>query len=160
MVAAMELITRIRVPAERRDRLLKLVSGIAAAFHRASFDWAESVIENCIGALRSLAFGLPDHEAETPTGLALVLSDRISVYDLRDLLLSWWPPRLANSRLFAERALSVLAAPELADYFNMRDYHVQAALLSCPYGTGLQPVVSFTAAAGLPPPHHPTPPPP
>jgi hypothetical protein len=157
MVAAMELITRIRVPAERRDRLLKLVSGIAAAFHRASFDGAESVIENCIGALRSLAFGLPDHEAEAPTGLALVLSDRISVYDLRDLLLSWWPPRLANSRLFAERALSVLAAPELADYFNMRDYRVQAALLACPYGTGLQPVVSFTAVADLHLPDHPWP---
>jgi len=157
MVPAMELITRLSVPPERRDSLLKLVSGIAAAFHRASFDGAESVIENCIGALRSLAFGLPDHEAETPAGLALVLSDRISVYDLRDLLLSWWPPRLANSRLFAERALSVLAAPELADYFNMRDYRVQAALLACPYGTGLQPAASFTAVGALHLPDHPWP---
>ena len=61
------------------------------------------------------------------------------------------PPRLANSRLFAERALSVLAAPELADYFNMRDYRVQAALLACPYGTGLQPG-SQLHGGGPPPP--------
>ena len=68
------------------------------------------------------------------------MSDRLSPYDLRDLLLSWWPPRLANSGLFAQRALSVLAAPEFADHFSERDYRVQAALLACPYGTSLQPL--------------------
>ena len=40
VVPAMELITRLSVPPERRDSLLKLVSGIAAAFHRASVDGA------------------------------------------------------------------------------------------------------------------------
>ena len=85
------------------------------------------------------------------------MADRLSAYGLRDLLLSWWPPRLANSGLFAQRALSVLAAPEFADPFNERDYRVQAALLACPYGTGRQPLDRFLAVTDLHLPDHPWP---
>jgi site-specific recombinase XerC len=77
------------------------------------------------------------------------MSDRLSRYDLRDLLLSWWPPRLANSGLFAQRALSALANPESADYFNQRDYRVQTALLACPGGISLQPLSSFMTVTDL-----------
>jgi hypothetical protein len=88
-------------------------------------------------------------------GELLPLENRIRV--VRDLLLSWWPPRLANSGLFAQRALTVLADPELADYFNQRDYRVQAALLACPYGTSLQPLASFLTVTDLHLPDHPWP---
>jgi hypothetical protein len=37
----------------------------------------------------------------------------------------------------------------VADPFNTRDYRVQTVLLDCPYGTGLQPLASFTAVADL-----------
>jgi hypothetical protein len=148
-VSALQLIDRLDIPPERRPELLELVSGLSHAAHRAVLNNPEQTIASCVNALRSLASGLPDREAEEPAGLALVISDRLSSYDLRDLLLSWWPPRLANSGLFAVRALSVLAAPEFADYFNERDYRVQAALLACPYGTSLQPLDSFVPAADL-----------
>lgn len=133
------------------------MSALSHAAYRAALNNAEQTIASCVNALRSLAFGLPDREAEEPAGLALAISERLSPYDLRDLLLSWWPPRLANSGLFAVRALSVLAHPEFADYFNMRDYRVQAALLACPYGTSLQPLDSFVPAADLHLPDHPWP---
>ena len=148
-VPALQLIDRLEIPSERRPELLELVSGLSHAAHRVVLNNPERTIASCVNALRSLAFGLPDREAEEPAGLALVISDRLSCYDLRDLLLSWWPPRLANSGMFAVRALSVLAAPEFADYFNERDYRVQAALLACPYGTSLQPLDSFVLAADL-----------
>jgi len=64
---------------------------------------------------------------------------------------------LANSGLFAQRALSVLADPGSADYFNQRDYRVQAALLACPYGTSLQPLTSFLTVTDLHLPDHPWP---
>jgi hypothetical protein len=156
-VSALQLIDRLDIPPERRPELLELVSGLSHAAHRAVLNNPEQTIVSCVNALCSLAFGLPDREAEEPAGLALVISDRLSSYDLRDLLLSWWPPRMANSGLFAVRALSVLAAPEFADYFNERDYRVQAALLACPYGTSLQPLDSFVPAADLHLPDHPWP---
>lgn len=156
-VSALQLIDHLDIPSERRPELLELVSGLSRAAYRAALNNPEQTIASCVNALRSLAFGLPDREAEEPAGLALVISDRLSSYDLRDLLLSWWPPRLANSGLFAVRALSVLADPEFADYFNMRDYRVQAALLACPYGTTLQPLDRFVPAADLHLPDHPWP---
>ena len=39
--------------------------------------------------------------------------------------------------------------PEFADSFNERDYRVQAALLGCPYGIGLQPLERFLAVTDL-----------
>jgi hypothetical protein len=148
-VSTLQLIDRLEIPPERRPELLELVSGLSRAAHRAVLNNPEQTIASCVNALRSLASDLPDHDAEEPVALALVISDRLSSHDLRDLLLSWWPPRLANSGLFAVRALSVLAAPEFADYFNERDYRVQAALLACPYGTSLQPLDSFMPTTDL-----------
>ncbi len=156
-VPALRLIPRLDIPPGRRQALLLLVSRVSSVLHRASLNDPERTIGSCVDALRSLAFGLPDHEAEEPAGLALVMSDRLSRYDLRDLLLSWWPPRLANSGLFAQRALSVLANPEFADYFNERDYRVQGALLTCPYGISLQPLSSFLTVTDLHLPDHPWP---
>ena len=156
-VSALQLLDRLDIPRERRPELLDLVSGLSRAAYSAALNNPEQTIGSCVNALRSLAFGLPGREAEEPAGLALVISDRLSSYDLRDLLLSWWPPRLANSGLFAARALSVLADAEFADYFNMRDYRVQAALLACPYGTSLQPLDSFAPSADLHLPDHPWP---
>ena len=115
----------------------------------ASLNDPGSAIEACTGALLSLAYGLPDQEAEVPALLALRVADKLSAYGLRDLLLSWWPPRVANSGLFAQRALSVLAAPEFADPFSERDYRVQVALLGCPYGTGRQPLDRFLTVTDL-----------
>ena len=54
---------------------------------------------------------------------------------------------MANSTWFAGRALSVLSAPEFTGAFSNRDYWVQAALLRCPYGIGLQPLDRFLAVA-------------
>lgn len=156
-VSALELIDRLDIPPERRPELLELVSGLSNGAYRAVHKNPERTIGSCVNALRSLAFGLTDREAEEPAGLALVISDRLSNYDLRDLLLSWWPPRLANSGLFAVRALAVLADPEFADYFNERDYGVQAALLACPYGISIQPLDGFLPAANLHLPDHPWP---
>jgi hypothetical protein len=153
----LQLIGRLDIPPERRPELLELVSALSHVAYRAALNNPEQTIGSCVNALRYLAFGLPDLEAEEPVGLALVTSDRLSCYDLRDLLLSWWPPRMANSGLFAVRALSVLADPEFADYFSMRDYRVQAALLARPYGTSLQPLDSFLPAADLHLPDHPWP---
>ena len=56
-------------------------------------------------------------------------------------------PRVANSTWFAGRAMSVLSAPEFTGAFSNRDYRVQAALLRCPYGIGLQPLDRFLAVA-------------
>lgn len=156
-ISALQLIACLRIPAERRPDLLELVSGLSRTAYRAVLRNPEQTIEICVNALRSLAFGLPDEEAEEPAGLALVISDRLSSYDLRDLLVSWWPPRLANSGLFAVRALSLLADPQFTDYFNARDYRVQAAILACPYGTSLQPLESFMPVADLHLPDHPWP---
>jgi hypothetical protein len=156
-VSALRLMARLDIPPERRSELLRLVWGLSSVLYRAALNDPERTIGSCVDALRSLVLGLPDHEAEEPAGLALIMSDRLSRYDLRDLLLSWWPPRLANSGLFAQRALSVLADPEFADYFNQRDYRVQAALLACPYGTSLQPLTSFLTVTDLHLPDHPWP---
>jgi hypothetical protein len=156
-VSALRLIARLNIPKERRPELQLVVSRLSNVLYRAALNDPEQTISACVDALCSLAFGLPDHEAEEPAGLALVMSDRLSWYDLRDLLLSWWPPRLANSGLFARRALRVLADPGSADYFNQRDYRVQAALLACPYGTSLQPLTSFLTVTDLHLPDHPWP---
>ena len=112
-VPALRLIPSLDIPPERRPELLLVVSRLSNILYRAALNNPERTIGSCVDALRSLAFGLPDHEAEEPTILALIMSDRLSPYDLRDLLLSWWPPRLANSGLFAQRALLVLADPLL-----------------------------------------------
>ena len=157
VVSALRLIARLDIPLERRPELLRLVWGLSSVLYRAALNDPERTSGSCVDALRSLAFGLPDHEAEEPAGLALIMSDRLSWYDRRNLLLSWWPPRLANSGLFAQRALSVLADPEFADYFNQRDYRVQAALLACPYGTSLQPLTGFLTVTDLHLPDHPWP---
>ena len=90
-VSALQLIDRLDIPPERRPELLELVSGLSRAAYGAVLNNPERTIGSCVNALRSLAFGLPDREAEEPVGLALVISDRLSFYDLRDLLLSWWP---------------------------------------------------------------------
>jgi hypothetical protein len=156
-VSALRLVASLDIPLERRPELLPVVSGLSNVLYRAALNDPEQTIGSCVDALRSLAFGLPDREAETPTGLALILSDRLSPYDLRDLLLSWWPPRLANSGLFAQRALSVLADSQFADYFNQRDYRVQAALLACPHGVSLQHLSRFLTVTDLHLPDHPWP---
>lgn len=149
MIAALRLVEGLDIPMERRPALLPLVMGATAAVYSASLDDPESAIEACTGALLSLARGLPDQEAERLSLLALSAADKLSAYDLRDLLLSWWPPRVANSELFAQRALTVLAAPEFAGASSSRDYRVQAALLACPYGTGHQSLDRFTTVTDL-----------
>jgi hypothetical protein len=149
VLAALKLVERLDIPLERRADLLPLVMGATDAVYGASLGDPESAIDACTSALVSLAHGLPEPEAEVPALLALRVADRLSAYGLRDLLLSWWPPRLANSGLFAQRALSVLAAPEFADPFSERDYRVQAALLDCPYGTGRQPLDRFLTVTDL-----------
>jgi hypothetical protein len=149
VLTALRLVRRLDVPLERRAGLLPLVMGAAYAAHGAALSDPESAIEACTGALLSLAHGLPGQEPEAPALVALVVADRLSAYGQQDLLLSWWPPRVANSGLFAQRALSVLAAPEFADPFRDRDYRVQAALLGCPYGTGLQPLDRFLAVTDV-----------
>lgn len=149
VLAALKLVEKLDIPVERRPELLPPVMGATDAVYGASLSDPESAIEACTGALLALAQGLPDRQAETTAILALRVGDRLSAYGLRDLLLSWWPPRLANSGLFAQRALSVLAAPEFADPFSERDYRVQAALLGCPYGTGRQPLDRFLAVTDL-----------
>src|SRR5208282_2232847 len=80
-VSALQLIDRLDIPPERRPELLALVTGLSHAAHRAVLNTPEQVIASCVNALRSLAFGLPDREAEEPAGLALVISDRLSSYD-------------------------------------------------------------------------------
>ena len=149
VLTALKLVGRLDIPLERRAALLPLVMGAADAAHGAALNDPESAIEACTGALLSLANGLPGQEPEAPAYLALVVADRLSAYGQRDLLLSWWPPRVANSGLFAQRALSVLAAPEFADPFSERDYRVQAALLGCPYGIGRQPLERFLAVTDV-----------
>jgi hypothetical protein len=157
VLTALKLIGRLDIPLERRAALLPLVMGAADAAHGAALNDPESAIEACTGALLSLANGLPGQEPEAPAYQALVVADRLSAYGQRDLLLSWWPPRVANSGLFAQRALSVLAAPEFADPFSGRDYRVQAALLGCPYGTGRQPLERFLTVTNVHLPDHPWP---
>ena len=149
VLAALSLVEGLDIPLERRPALLPLVMAATDAVYSASLDDPESAIEACTGALLSLARGLPDQEAEGLAVLALSVADKLSAYGLRDLLLSWWPPRVANSGLFAQRALSVLAAPEFADPFSNRDYRVQAALLACPYGTARQPLDRFATVTDL-----------
>jgi hypothetical protein len=149
VLTTLKLVGRLDIPLERRAALLPLVEGAAYAAYGATLSDPESAIEACTGALLSLAYGLPDQEPEAPALLALMVADRLSAYGQRDLLLSSWPPRMANSGLFAQRALSVLAAPEFASPFSDRDYRVQAALLGCPYGTGLQPLDRFLAVTDV-----------
>ncbi len=134
-------------PLDRRPELLRLVMGITDAVYRAAPPDPGSAVEACTGALLSLARGLPDQEAEPPAVLALAVTGKLSAYSRRDLLLSWLSPRVANSTWFAGRALSVLSAPEFTGAFSNRDYRVQAALLRCPYGIGLQPLDRFLAVA-------------
>jgi hypothetical protein len=157
IMSVLRLIARLTVPHERGADLLARITQLAYAIQGASFDGSETIISACVGALRALAHGQPEEEAEGPLGMALLSSGRLTAREQRDLLTAWWPRRLANSRLFAERALSVLATAELTDYFNVPDYRVQAALLECPYGTGLQPMDGFTAATDLHLPDHPWP---
>jgi len=149
VLAALRLVERLDIPLDRRPDLLPLVMGATDVVYGTSLDDPGSAIEACTGALLSLAHGLPDQEAEVPALLALSVADKLSAYGLRNLLLSWWPPRVANSGLFAQRALSVLAAPEFAGSFSERDYRVQAALLGCPYGTGRQSLDRFLAVTDL-----------
>jgi hypothetical protein len=149
VLATLKLVERLDIPLDRRPELLKLVMGVARTVHDTALDDPGPAVEACTGALLSLARGLPDQEAEGPAILALVVADKLSAYDLRDLLLSWLPPRVANSSAFAQRALSALAAPEFTGAFSDRDYRVQAALLNCPYGIGRQPLDRFLAVADL-----------
>ena len=157
VLTALKLVERLDIPLERRAALLTLVMGAADAAHGAVLSDPESAIEACTGALLSLANGLPGQEPEAPAYQALVVADRLSAYGQRDLLLSWLPPRVANSGLFAQRALSILAAPEFASPFSERDYRVQVALLGCPYGIGRQPLDRFLAVTDIHLPDHPWP---
>ena len=150
MVSALQLIDRLDIPPERRPELLQLVVGTLAMPRTALCSTTPNqTIDSCMNALRSLAFGLPDHEAEEPAGLALVISDRLSSYDLRDLLLSWWPPRLANSGLFAcghFRCWPPRSSPTTSTSVTTACRLPSSA---CPYGTSLQPLDSFVAVADL-----------
>ena len=147
--SAMRLVTKLDIPPEQRDELLNLVSAIAVVTHRAAFDGDEAFTDTCIRAIRSLVRDLPDQEAEPSAARALALSDRVSAHDLRSLLLSWWPPRLANSGLFAERALSVLACPEFADHFNSATTACRPSCSTAPTGPGSSRSPASAAVADL-----------
>lgn len=155
ILPVLDLIAHLNLLEERRLDLLTSVARIAIGMHDTSFDGTEAVIAGCVRALRALAHGLADERAEVPLGTALIVSDRLAAHDLRDVLAAPWPRRLANSGAFAERALSVLASPELADYFNAPNLDVQVALLGCPYGLGLQPIERFIKVTDLHLPDHP-----
>ena len=148
ILPVLELVCRLQLSEDRRPELLASVVRIAYGLHNTSFDGTDTVLAGCIEALRALSHGLPDDETEGPLGAALIVSDRLSPHDLRDVLRSPWPARLANSGAFAERALSVLASTELVDYFNSPNLDIQVALLDCPHGVGLRPLRGVHAGYG------------
>jgi len=123
--AMLDHLPQLRLPTRLAPRLLPIVASWAQAY----IDDPD-VLEDALWALRCLADMLDDQRQVLGWhSHALSLVHRLRPHDREWMLTSSWPLPLRAHPAWSRAALGALASRELADYFNVRNDPLLAALL-------------------------------
>ncbi len=149
--AMLDHLPQLRLPTRLAPRLLPIVASWAQAY----IDDPD-VLEDALWALRCLADMLDDQRQVLGWhSHALSLVHRLRPHDREWMLTSSWPLPLRAHPAWSRAALGALASRELADYFNVRNDPLLAALLDQPGPLATVPFDEVAAVTELHLPAHP-----